>query len=189
MNKIKNHSKELIVLTILLAVAVSVVNAAVFVYYPMEISATWVRYPIKFEAGSNAGKADIDGTITVSLDDGGTTATITVHPSRRGTTRYKDILRIVNNGTQAYYVGFANITDTFDAPISTAKLLLYNATNNNYIGEVDLMSTGWQGWKGSLNTGQSIRVDLLLKISAGSTGSDTAKLSLVYSPQSNESPP
>jgi len=188
MNKIRNHSKELIVLTILLAVAVSVVNAAVFVYYPMEISAIWVRYPIKFEVGSNAGEADIDGTITVSLGDGDTTATITVHPSRRGTTRYKDILRIVNNGTQAYYIGFANITETFNAPISTAKLLLYNATNNDYIGEVNLMSNNnvWPGWR--LNADQSIRVDLLLKISAESYGSDTAKLSLVYSPTYEQLP-
>jgi len=182
MNSIKNHTKELVVLTILLAVAVSVVNAAVFVYYPISISAEWNRYPIKFEQGTNAGHYDIDGTIGVTLEDGDTTATITVHPSRRGVTRYKDILKITNNGTQAYYIGFANVTDHFGAPISVAKLLLYNASNNNYIGEVDLMDTLNTWPVGSLSAGQSIRVDLLLKISSGSSGSDTAEFSLVYSP-------
>ncbi|MGQ9479624.1 MAG: hypothetical protein ACUVQ0_06415, partial [Thermoproteota archaeon] len=175
MNTIKNHTKELVTLTILLALAVSVVNAAVFVYYPISITAQWGPRPVHFSSGTNAGGKDLGSgnTITVSLDDGDTSASITVHPSGRGTTRYKDVLRIVNDDTQAYYIGFTVDTAFRDTAISQAELIV-RTTGGALIGTVDLTSTGttWTPW--TLGASSQLRVDLRFTISSGSSGSDSA---------------
>jgi len=46
MSRTRNNTRELVVLTILIAVAVSVVNAADFVYYPMDVTASGSKRPI-----------------------------------------------------------------------------------------------------------------------------------------------
>jgi hypothetical protein len=190
MNSIKNHTKELVVLTILLAVAVSVVNAAVFVYYPISITAQWGPRPVYFAGGTNAGGTDLGAgnTITVSLSEEDTSASITVNPSRRGTTRYKDVLRIVNSDTQAYWIGFTVDTAFDDVAIGTAELIV-RTTGGALVGTIDLTSTGttWVPWQ--LSASSQLRVDLRFTISSGSPGSDSASITLVYSPQNSESPP
>ncbi|MGC8831953.1 MAG: hypothetical protein ACP5PQ_05180 [Thermoproteota archaeon] len=190
MNAIKNHTKELIVLTILLALAVSVVNAAVFVYYPISITAQYGPRPVYFDEGTNAGRSDVGAgnTITVSLSDDDTYASITVNPSRRGTTRYKDVLRIVNNDTQAYYIGFTVDTAFDDSAITNAELIV-RTTGGAMVGTVDLKSSGttWVPWL--LSAKDQLRIDLRFTISSRSSGSDSASITLVYSPQSSESPP
>ncbi|MEM2088717.1 MAG: hypothetical protein QXF52_08655 [Thermoproteota archaeon] len=190
MNTVKNHTKEFVVLTILLALAVSVVNAAVFVYYPISITAQWGPRPVYFAEGTNAGGTDLGAgnTITVSLSEEDTSASITVHPSRRGTTRYKDVLRIVNSDTQAYYIGFTVDTAFDDSAISVAQLIV-RTTGGALVGTVDLTSTGttWVPW--TLDASSQLRVDLRFTISSGSSGSDSASITLVYSPQNSESPP
>lgn len=186
---VENRAKELIVIAILLALAISVVNAAVFVYYPIDISAQWSKRPIYFANGDNAGGSDLSGTVALSLSEDDTSASITVHPSRRGTTRYKDVLRIVNGDTQAYYIGFSVDTAFDDSAITEATLIVRNAMTGILIGTVDLKSTGttWTPW--SLGASEQLRVDLTFRISSGSSGSDSASIQLIYSPQSTESPP
>ncbi len=166
------------------------VNAAVFVYYPISITAQWGPRPVRFAGGSNAGGTDLGSgnTITVSLSDEDTSASITVNPSRRGTTRYTDILRIVNDDAQAYYVGFTVETAFDDSAVNVAQLTVCT-TGGAPLGTVDLKTTGttWVPW--TLSASSQLRVDLRFTISSGSSGSDTASITLVYSPQSSESPP
>jgi len=197
MKVVKSHAKEFLVLTILLAIAVSLVNAAVFVYYPIDISAKWQNIEVYFTTdyiGTNAGGADLSGQkITVKLDGKdppatGTSAYIEVHPCRMQTTYYHDIMRIANNGTQAYYIGFIVNTAFSNAAISAAKLIIKD-TSGSTVGTVDLKSTEttWIPWQLS-SSGQFV-VDLKFKISSSSSGSASASISLVYSPQNTESPP
>lgn len=186
-----NRTKELLIIAILLALAVSVVNAAVFVYYPIDISAQWSERPLYFSTtGTNAGGSDLGAgnTITVNLGDDYTSASITVHPSRRGTTRYRDIMRIVNNDTQAYYLGFSVDTNFDDSDVDAAELVL-RTTAGGLIGTVNLKSTGttWVPW--TIGASGQLRVDLVFKISSSGSGSDAASIQLIYSPQSSESPP
>jgi len=199
MKVVKSHAKEFLVLTILLAIAVSVVNAAVFVYYPVGISANWAPPSVYFSGGTNANQTDLGAgnTISVILSDGYTTASgkcytsasLTVHPSSYGTTYYKDVLRINNGGNQAYYIGFIVNTAFTNTTISTARLILKTTDGSTTVGTVDLKSTGttWKRWL--LNSNSQLVVDLEFTISSSSSGSDSASISLVYSPQSTESPP
>jgi len=185
MNKIRNYMKELVVLTILLAAATSMVNAAVFVYYPIEITAQWVRRPIYFDtAGTNAGGPDIGGTITVSLSEEDTSASITVNPSRRGTTLYHNIMKIKcdSNEGRTYYLWIKVNTAFDEGAIDQAYLIVGSA-------QVNLKATGSVVGIGSINPGGELSVSLRLKISSTTTGSDSASIELVYSPQSTESPP
>ncbi len=169
-------------LTILIAVAVSAVNAAVFVYYPMDIAASWSKRPIYFDtANTNAGGPDLTGTITVELSEEGTVADITVHPSRRGTTLYHNIVKIKNEDTQTYYL-WIKVNTAFDDPrISEAVLIVGSA-------QINLRQTGLTSI-GSINQGGELSVSLRLKISSTVQGSDSASMELVYSPQSTETPP
>jgi len=183
MNKIRNHSKELIILTILLAVAVSVVNAAVFVYYPISITAEWKKPPVRFDTGSNAGKADLSDTITVTPGDDGASVAIIVHPSRRQTTYYKNITLIINDDNKNYYYGF-NVTQAFNpsGPIEEAVLIVRQLTGGDPIVTVDLKSTGPQGWGQTLSAGGAVRIDLRFKINTDTESAQTALVQLVYSP-------
>jgi len=185
---VENRTKELMVIAILLALVISVVNAAVFVYYPIGISAQWSKRPMYFAGGNNAGGTDLSGTITINLSEDDTSASITVHPSRRGTTRYKDVLRIVNGDTQAYYIGFS-VDTAFDDSAITEATLIVRSVDGDLIGTVNLKSTGtmWTPW--SLGVSEQLKVDLTFRISSDTSGSDSASLQLIYSPQSTESPP
>jgi len=182
MSRTRNNTRELVVLTILIAVAVSVVNAAVFVYYPMDVTASWSKRPIYFDtAGTNAGGPDLSGTITVVLSEDGTDAAITVHPSRRGTTLYHNIMTIKNDDTQTYYLWIKVETAFDDSSISEAYLLAGST-------QVDLKQTGVTSM-GSLDAGEELSVSLRLKVSSSGSGTDSASIELVYSPQSTETPP
>ncbi|MGQ9691844.1 MAG: hypothetical protein ACUVQY_11445 [Thermoproteota archaeon] len=191
MNRVKNHTKELITLTILFALTLSVVNAAVFVYYPIDITAQWGPRPVYFEKGTNADQPDLSEKekIEVRLSDDNTSASITVHPSRMGMTYYKDVLRIVNgDGDRAYYIGFTVNTAFTNDSISKAYLIVKNPINDELIGRVDLRSTEttWEPW--TLGTNSQLRVDLMFVISSSGKGSDKARIYLVYSP-TYEKPP
>jgi len=182
MNKIRNHTKELVVLTILLAVAVSVVNAAVFVYQPLSITAKWNGPLVRFDGGTNAGNDDLGGeTIEVTISSDGTEASITVHPCRRGRTYYKDILRVVNDRDEAVYVGFSVDTPFDDSAIIVAQLIVKNATTGVTIDTIDLKAGGttWVPW--TLGSGNELRIDLRFEINSDEIGSDDASLSLIYS--------
>jgi len=198
MKVVKSHAKELLVLTILLAIAVSLVNAAVFVYYPIDISAKWQNIEVYFTtgySGTNAGGADLgsQNIIIVRLDGNnppatGTSAYIEVHPCRMQTTYYHDIMRIANNGSQAYYIGFI-VNEAFSNDYISVAELIIKDTRGSTVGTVDLKSTRttWIPWQ--LSSSSQFVVDLKFTISSSSSGSASASISLVYSPQNTESPP
>lgn len=170
-------------LAILIAVAVSAVNAAVFVYYPMDIAASWSKRPIYFytDQTTNAGGPDLSGTITVTLSEDGTDADITVHPSRRGTTLYHNIMKIKNEDTQPYNL-WIKVNKAFDDSSISEAVLIVGSTQID-LRETDVTSIG------SINQGDELSVSLRLKISSPDEGSDDASIELVYSPQSAETPP
>lgn len=182
MNRARSKTQGILMLAILIAVAISAVNAAVFVYYPMDITAEWSKRPIYFDtAGTNAGGTDISGTITVILSEEGTEADITVHPSRRGTTLYRNIMKIKNEDTQTYYLWIKVNTAFDDQSISEAVLIVGSA-------QINLRQTGLTSI-GSISGGEELSVSLRLKISSSDQGTDSASIELVYSPQSSETPP
>jgi hypothetical protein len=186
MNKIRNHTKELIVLTILLAVAVSVVNAAVFVYYPISITAQWVKPNVYFAGGSNAGKTDLSESIGVNIGEDGTSLGITIHPSRRQTTYYKNVSLIVNDYDSAVYIGF-NVTTPF-TNIDEAYLIVRPVSGGTPLLTVNLKNSELQGWSRTIDANSKVRIDLRFKIDKGTEDSETATVQLVYS-FSTESPP
>ncbi|MBO3798825.1 MAG: hypothetical protein JTT13_08160 [Candidatus Brockarchaeota archaeon] len=182
MNRTRSNTRGILMLAILIAVAVSAVNAAVFVYYPMDIAASWSKRPIYFDTtGTNAGGPDLSGTITVTLSEDGTDADITVHPSRRGTTLYHNIMKIKNEDDQTYYL-WIKVNKAFSNSSITEAVLIVGST------QINLRQTGTTSI-GSINPNGELSVSLRLKISSSGTGSDDASIELVYSPQSDETPP
>jgi hypothetical protein len=182
----------------LLAVAalVSIVNASVFVYYPITVELQPTQPPIIFLPGNNAGEDDLYGnTIGVSMGNANTSLNITVHPTYQ--TNYYKNLAVINNADTAnsYYVAIRVNTPFSNSKIISAKLLIFNSSGTN-IAVVDLLTTGTTLWLGPLSAGGEWFVDIKITIdeSGGSPGSapftsDSASLQLIYSPQNVESAP
>jgi hypothetical protein len=187
----------------LLAVAalVSIVNASVFVYYPITVNLQPTQPPIIFSKGKNAGEQDLYGsTIGVSMGSANTSLTITVHPTYQ-TNYYKNIT-VINNidssdSSNSYYVAIRvnKALSNSDSKITEAKLLIFDSSGTN-IAVVDLLTTGTTSWLGPLNANGKWFVDINITISetGGSPGSapftsDSASLQLIYSPQNVESAP
>ncbi|MEM2946391.1 MAG: hypothetical protein QXI87_08625 [Thermoproteota archaeon] len=183
MNRTRSNTRGILMLAILIAVAVSAVNAAVFVYYPMDIAASWSKRPIYFytDQTTNAGGPDLVDKIDVELDGEGTVARIAVHPSRRGTTLYHNIMKIKNEDDQTYYL-WIKVNTAFDDESISEAVLIVGST------QIDLRQTDVTSI-GSINQGDELSVSLRLKISSPDEGSDDASIELVYSPQSAETPP
>jgi len=191
--------KKLYLLAIL-ALALAVANAAVFVYYPMSVTLQPSKPAVYFLPGSNANKPDImygaGNTIAVTIDSAGAQASITVHPTYQRT-YYKEVLNITNQDTQAYYVWLI-----IDNPINvggnlTSATLYVKDANGNTVKTVDLSQTG-PILIGQIPGGATWRIDLEFQITGyGNNGSpnqapilsDTsATLRLAYTP-SSETPP
>ena len=180
---------------VLIALALAVVNASVFTYYPVSITLAPQKPPLIFESGSNTGKPDLFGqTITASIGDASTSLALTVHPTYQ-TAYYKDIARIKNqDSSNSYYVAI-KVNTPFTGP-SGAKLLIYDSSGNK-IKEVDLLTTGTTTWFAQqISAGSEWRMDLNITIpetgsssSAPSISQPTASVQLIYSPQSTETPP
>jgi hypothetical protein len=185
----------------LLAVAalVSIVNASVFVYYPITVNLQPTQPPIIFSEGKNAGGQDLYGNnIEVSIGNANTSLTITVHPTYQ-TNYYRNITVIKNQDSKAYYFKI-RVTDAFtDTKITNAKLRIYNSDRTTDIW-VDLRlteDTPSDSWLGPLNANEKWFVDVNITISEyeGSSPnsapfiSDSASLQLIYSPQNVESAP
>jgi hypothetical protein len=181
----------------LLAVAalVSIVNASVFVYYPITVELQPTQPPIIFSEGRNAGGRDLYGnTIGVSMGNANTSLTITVHPTYQ-TNYYKNLTVINNVDSNSYYVAIRVNTAFSNSKIISAKLLIFDSSGTN-IAVVDLLTTGTTSWLGPLSAGGKWFVDINITISetGGSPGSapftsDSASLQLIYSPQNVESAP
>jgi len=185
-----------ILLAFVIAASISVVNAALFVYYDVKITAQGQKPPVVFAPGSNANGKDLWGyPIQVSIDSTNTSLTITVHPTYR-THLYRNITLIVNqDSANAYYLAF-NVTTAFtNTKITVAKLFIKTLAGTP-IATIDLKATGVQGWYITLPANGKLRIDLFLVITPGPGddynnppfSSDSAELQLIYSPQNAEQP-
>ena len=180
---------------VLIALALAVVNASVFTYYPVNITLEPQQPPLIFKYGSNTKKSDLWGTtITADIGAANTSLALTVHPTYQ-TTYYKDIARIKNQDSNSYYVAI-KVNTPFTGP-SEAKLLIYSGSTN--VAIVDLLTTGTTTWLGPISAGSEWRMDLNITIPEPQTGSYSssaptisqpkASIQLIYSPQSTETSP
>ena len=178
-------------LIIVATLALLLVNAAVFAYYPVAVTVTGVQ-PVVFVAGDNAGEPDLgDGNlIVVTLGANGASASITVHPTYQ-ITYYKDVLRLQNQDTtKSYYVAI-RVNDPADlGGASTATLRIYDSTGI-LVATVDLATTGTSDWITLLNAGDYLRFDLKFYIEEGTSlpSSETIGFEVIYSSQNVESAP
>ncbi len=148
-----------------------------------------------FTWGTNTGDTDLGGnTITVTIPNSNTSASITVHPTYQ-VTYYKDILGIKNQDTStSYYITIRVTNPLSDTLINTAELRIYSGTT--LIDTVDLTATGDTSIATALGAGQTWRVDIYLDID--DTGGDentppsltdnSFSLQVIYSP-TTETPP
>jgi hypothetical protein len=188
--------KRKILILLSLTVLLAIVNAAVFTYYPTNLSLAPVAPPIVFSNGKNAGQPDLSGTNTIGVTIGSanTSLTITLHPTYQYN-YYKNITIIKNQDTKAYYVAIRVNTPLINSKISNATLHIYDITGAT-IANVNLKATSPTGWLGQLNSNSKWFIDIILSISeTGGTpstapfSSDSASLQLIYSPQNAETAP
>jgi len=184
--------KQALALSVALAIAIilSYAFASVFVYYPVIVNLSPVSPPIRFQPGSNAGSEDLGAgnTIDVSIGPDGASLTLTVHPTKQHN-YYKDVSRIENTDSKAYYVTIRVITAASLPAGSEARLLIYNdPSGGSLVANVNLLSTGDTS-VGAIPAGEVWRIDLYILIPEGLAVSTTsASLQLIYSP-SSETPP
>ncbi|MFN3267718.1 MAG: hypothetical protein ACK416_00495, partial [Zestosphaera sp.] len=165
------NTKRKLIALLAIAALVGIVNATVFVYYPINITVSPQEPPVIFQGGSNANKTDLWGEdIEVTIEDYGTKLTITVHPTMQKN-YYYDIVKVANNDqNNAYYIKFRVLTPINDPRISKAYLIIGNQ-------KIDLMSSDLQpnNWI-TLSAGSTLRVDLYLELTGYSGGSITASV-------------
>lgn len=172
------------------AVALSLASASVFVYYPIQASLSFVQPPVQLEAGSNAGKADLAGnTISVSIGQNKTSATVTLHPTYQ-TTYYKDILNITNTDSNVYYINLLVASPPTLEPGEKVYVIIHNS---DYSQEtvLDLTTSTSTGWI-TLNAGSTLYVDIQVYYPEGQplpSSAQTIGFNLVYSTQNSENPP
>ncbi len=177
------------------AAVAAMVSASVFVVYPVSGTLSFTKPPIVLNAGSNAGQADLGSgnTITVTLGENQTSASITLHPTYE-TTYYYSVLYVNNtDNSSAYYVRFKLSTSSTLPSGEQITALIYNATGY-LVGSVTINSTVTSNWNNgwlTLAAGKGFRVDFKIVYPEGqplpSTQSFT--LSIVYSNQNTENPP
>jgi hypothetical protein len=187
-----------------LALALALVNAAVFVYYPMNITVSPQKPPVYFDYGSNANQNDLMGnTISVAISQASTSLSIQVHPTYQ-VNYYKNITVIKSQDTSnAYYVLF-DVTDPINDTSVTSAYLIISDSSGTPIATINLTETGIQPLNAShkpvwitVSSGDTLTVSLNITITPGSEATyDTnpslkdgsATVKLVYSPQNSEYP-
>ncbi len=181
-----------------IALALALVNAAVFVYYPMNIGLTPQKPPVYFDLGSNANQKDLWGnTISVSLSEANTNLAIDVNPTYQ-LNYYKNITVIKNQDSgNAYYILF-DVTDAITDTNVTSALLIISDSSGTPIATIDLKTTGIQpsGWI-TIGSGDTLTVSLKITITPDSgvtydtnptLADGSAIVKLIYSPQNSETP-
>ncbi|MEM1541909.1 MAG: hypothetical protein QW101_02920 [Ignisphaera sp.] len=178
---------------ILLILAVSIVTASLFAYYPLDITVVPQQPEVRFVTGSNAGKPDIGGnTIIVNIGTSGASASIEIHPTYQET-YYKDILGIVNNDNDAMHIYVIFYTYDNSLPVGNrVKMFVYSGAT--IVKELDITTPtlNTAQYIGQLPIGGSWQIDLYVYIPEGTsiTGrSYSASARLVYTPSSGEAPP
>ncbi|MEM1554631.1 MAG: hypothetical protein QXS51_05640 [Thermoproteota archaeon] len=176
MDKIRKNVEGLIIITILVSLSISIVNAVAFVYYPTVIGFE-EGHTLLFKKGSNADMPDLEDTIMIDLEEH-KGISVVVHPSRRGVTYYKDLIRIVNVNTHVCKITF--IVDTaFRDPIKEAYLILTDVSTSIVIGVIDLKKTGGIYNSILLDAGSEARIDLRFIVSSDTEGSGTALIQVI----------
>ena len=186
-------TKRKLIALLAIATLISIVNASVFVYYPINLTISPQNPPVVFSTGSNSNERDLwDKTITVDITDGvadneGTRLTIEVHPTLQKN-YYYDIARIKNNDDKhTYYIKFRVTSCINDDRVYEAYLIINN-TNTQY--EIDLKSSGVQpndDWITLSSLGE-FRVDLYI-VPKSVGGTIEFKVDLIISTTNAESPP
>jgi len=190
--------KRLLLLTAI-ACVLSVAFAAVFVFFPANITMSFASPPVIFLPGKNANQPDIGqgNTIGVTVGDNKTSVSITLHPTYQKT--YYQNITLVKNvesgaGSKAYNLWFKVNTPVSGLPAgSQAKLLVYQAgaaRNGAPILTVDLTSSGVSNMI-TLNANSFYEIDFFVVYPEGQRlpqNPVTASLELIFSPQS-ETPP
>jgi hypothetical protein len=170
-----------------IAIILSYAFASVFVYYPVTVNLSPVNPPIKFIGGSNANQSDLGGsnTIGVIIGPNSTSLTLYLHPTIQHN-YYRDVSRIENTDSKAYYITVRVITAATLPAGSNASLLIYNApSGGSLVANVNLLATGYTSATATIPAGAVWRIDLHIYIPEGSPVSATsASLQLIYSPSS-----
>jgi hypothetical protein len=180
------NTKRKLIALLAIATLISIVNASVFVYYPITLTINPQNPPVVFSSGSNSNKRDLwDKTITVSIDDD-TRLTIKVHPTLQRN-YYYDIAKIKNNDdSNTYYIKFRVTTPITDNGVNKAYLII----NGDYNNKIDLKSSGVQpnDWI-ELSSSSAFRVDLYIVLDSVGSSDITVRVDLIISTTSTESPP
>ena len=173
--------RNLAIIALVLMLAVPASFASVFVYHPINLSITQTKPPIIFQPGTNAGQADVNGTIDVEIGANQTSASITLHPTYQ-TTLYEDILEIVNKqASQSYNVYIRVVTPASVPSGATAELIVNGVT-------VDLTTAG-DTYIGTINANTTWTVGAKFYFPEGNPLTSTsASIQLIYTPGS-ETPP
>jgi len=173
------NTKRKLIALLAIATLISIVNASVFVYYPINLTISPQNPPVVFLEGSNAGGNDLRGnTITVITSNSGTSLTIKVHPTLQKN-YYYDIAKIKNNDDpHTYYIKFrvTNPIPITDGRVNEAYLII----NGDY--KIDLKNDGVQpsGWI-VLSSSSEFRVDLYIVLNSDGSGDITAGVDLIIS--------
>jgi len=176
----------------ILALALAVANAAVFVYYPMTVNITGVQ-PVVFANGSNANQPDLGtgNNIAVSLGANSSSVTIGIHPTYEYT-YYRNVTLVKNIDTgKSYYVAFRVTQPITGWPDGSNVTMIIYSSSGSIVGSVDLKQTYTTSWIGPLNAGDYYRIDFYIYYPEGyQLPSNTqVQLQLIYSPQNTESAP
>jgi hypothetical protein len=191
------NTKRKLIALLAIATLISIVNASVFVYYPINLTISPQNPPVVFSTGSNSNERDLwDKTITVDITDGvadneGTRLTIEVHPTLQKN-YYYDIAKIKNNDDKhTYYIKFRVTSCINDDRVYEAYLII----NGDYDNKIDLKSGGVQpdNWI-ELSSSSAFRVDLYIVLDSVGSSDITVGVDLIISTTSisttsTESPP
>ncbi len=176
-----------------LALVLTAAMASVFAYYPLSLTIQGTAPPIVLEEGSNAGQADLSGTIDVSVGQNKTSLTVTLHPTYQ-TTYYKNVSIIKNqDSSNTYYIWIrvkspANPT----LPAGSTAQLIVKSSGGATLATVDLTASATAG-PISLNAGDYLQLDFKFSIPEGSRLADfqgvSVSMDVIYSTQYAEAPP
>jgi len=178
------NTKRKLIALLAIATLISIVNASVFVYYPINLTISPQNPPVVFLTGSNSNKRDLWGeTITVSTGDG-TSLTINVHPTLQKN-YYYDIARIKNNDdTHTYYIKFRVTNPITDSRVDKAYLII-NGDYNIDLKNGEVQPSSWI----ELSNSDEFRVDLYIVLNSVGSSSITVGVDLIISTTNAESPP
>jgi len=182
------NTKRKLIALLAIAILISIVNASIFVYYPINLTISPQNPPVVFSSGSNSNGTDLRGnTITVITSNSGTSLTIEVHPTLQRN-YYYDIAKIKNNDDlNTYYIKFRVTKSINDDRVNEAYLIINGDYNNKII---DLTSGGVQpsDWITLSSLGE-FRVDLYIVLNSVEGGDITVGVDLIISTTNTESPP